>query len=1168
MKRIVLLVVCLSLVIFSAGSVFAQSDRAAISGRVTDSSGAPLPAVEVKTHNAGMNDIQVVTTNDEGLYRVRNLAIGTYDLTFSKTGFKSLERTGLTLQISQVAEIDVALAVGSQSETVQVSAEAPLLQSQTASISTVLNNEAISELPLNVQGGRNLSAFIFAYVPGVEGSDYDSHINGSLSKTKEVMIDGTSAISQIGGFISESQPPMEAVQEFQAETTGIRADEGRTGGGIFRYELKSGSNKNHGSAFGFLHNEVLNANSGNNKLSLINDPTHASFYRRPVDNLSDWGVSYGGKIIPNRLFFYAAFERYMFNNWGLGGQGGTVPTLAMLNGDLSALLNRSNPLLNKAGKPIKDNAGNQVYEGAIFDPETGNVFVNNQIPTTRFSKASQKIVDVYKQFYQPQSSNRQNNAMPANSLPWQHNTEFSVKLDYNLSDKHKISGSYIYMAEPRILADQGGIWSPSGFIGGPFANAYHHNTHAPSFRVSHTYAVTPNVLQSFRFTVNRFYNPSKAVSQSGKWDEALGLGSFGAGNFPKINFQGSGYTNKWNVTGLGSQFNDFYAANTIVLNDDVSWVKGRHVFKFGGEARLMQFNSHPDVGVLDITFSPNQTGDPTQTYKDDVGSSFASFLLGNVNMASVGTPITIYGRRKALSLFASDDMKVSSKLSLNLDLRWDYNNPYKEKYGHWSTFDRALTNPVTGTKGALSFLSNGSQSFERRQYWFNFAPHIGAAYQVTPKTVARASFGIFYTPLNMNTWGAVPYSFNPGYGFDNRLPATSERTAAFNWDNGYPGQPVVINKDPNFTRWGMVTVDPRALMPGNTQQWTVSVQREITKTLRADVSFIESHSYHLQSGFLAGNQPDPAAFKALTARGTRNVTVGSIQEAANAGVPYPYPGFKGPAWMALTPFPQVALTTGPLFYVGNPDGNADYKALQFNVTKRSSHGLSLQGSYVLSSAHGNTDTAFEELWGTGTIQNLYDLRSERHTIAPFDTTHVVKGYVIYDLPIGRGKALFSDMNRVLDTVVGGWTLNFGYHYASGTPVAVRSPRGYPGFNSVYINLVPGCQLTTGVKELNKQYLNAACFQIPAAGDLGNGGNLQSSVRGAAFASEDLGVHKNLIFGSDGRFRLTVRGEFFNVFNRSRINRLITDVNDKNFGKFIGRGGIGPRAGQVGMRLTF
>lgn len=187
MKRGVANIAFLLITNLSAGLIYAQSDRASINGSVKDSSGAVVPGVQVRALNTDTNDEQITVTNGEGLYYVRNLPIGTYSLTFSRSGFRNFERKGLTLQISQIAEVNVVLTVGTQVETVEVTAEAPLLQSQTAALSMNLTNEAITELPINVRGGRNLSAFIFAYVPGVEGSDYDSHINGSLTKTKEVM---------------------------------------------------------------------------------------------------------------------------------------------------------------------------------------------------------------------------------------------------------------------------------------------------------------------------------------------------------------------------------------------------------------------------------------------------------------------------------------------------------------------------------------------------------------------------------------------------------------------------------------------------------------------------------------------------------------------------------------------------------------------------------------------------------------------------------------------------------------------------------------------------------------------------------------------------------------------------------------------------------------------
>lgn len=1145
--------ITLCLVVFLVlGSALAQSDRASITGTVKDSSGAVVPGATVTATNDATNVQSSATTNSLGLYSILNLPIGRYTIRFTHAGFAALERKGVALQVSQVAEIDSVLKVGGSSEVLTVTEDAPVLQTQTASLTTNLTNNVVSGLPLNVQGGRNITAFMFAYVPGVEGSDYDSHISGSVSKSKEVMIDGTSAVAQIGGYISESQPPMEAVEEFQVETTGIRADEGRSGGGVFRYNLKSGTNGWHGSGFGFMHNEALDANSWKNKY--FGDT-------RPKDRLFDYGGSFGGPIFKNKTFFYAAYERYTFENFGLGNVDGTVPTTAFLNGDFSALLDKSAAPLGT------DGAGNTIYKGAIFDPVSGNVFVNNIIPQNRFSPASQKIVDIFKQQYQPMTSGLiRNNAMPASQpAPRLHQNLYSVKIDHILSDNHRMAGSFIYAVIPRMLADQGGIWSPGSTDGGPLANAYDHETNAPSVRFSDSYTFTPHVLNVFNFTLNRFHNPSSAVSQKGNWPTALGLGNFGAGNFPIIKFQGvNGDQFRTAPTGeqvkegqLGSQFNDFYTANTFIYGDNLSWVRGRHIFKFGAEFRAAQFNSHGDSGVPTFVFDPAQTAG---TYGGNAGFGFASFLLGQANQASVSEPNNTYGRRKSLSLYAQDDIRVNDKLTLNLDLRWDFNGRYHEKYGHWSNFNTTAINPVTGQPGALEFAKDGSDSFEREQNYHNFSGHIGAAYQVTPKTVVRGSFGVFYVPLNLNTWGAIPYGFNPGFTQNNQV------LTSFNWDNGYPGKAVDVGKDPNFTKWGMVSVDPRSLQLGNQQQWMIGVQREITNDMRVDVSFVQSHSYHLQSGVLAANQPKLSDYTAL----------------ANAGGLWNWvtkPGFSGFGWASVAPFPNVAMTWGPLFYVGSPLGNADYRSLQFNLTKRTSHGLAMQVSYNLSKAHGDTDNSFQELWWSGPIQDVYNLEQERQTISPFDATHIVKGYINYDLPFGKGKALLSGAGSVLDGFVGGWTLTTGFRYSSGTPMRITANAWYPGINNVYANIDSTCDLKINSDaRVGEYYFNPACFSNPANGSFGNAPGYLEQLRNPGIATEDIGLNKALSFGRDGRYKLSLRAQFFNAFNRHRFGTPNTSIGEMEadgvtpkFGKITSAnltGTPGPRQGQLGVRFTW
>jgi hypothetical protein len=1145
---------------------------------------AVVPGVEVRVTNVGTGQEETRTTNSAGLYRVDNLAIGSYTVRFTKVGFEILERRGVTLLIGQVAEIDAAMKVGGSTETIEVTSAAPILQTEDSTVSSNLNSEAVSELPLNVQGSRNLSNFIFAYVPGAEGTDYASHIDGGMAMTKEVLIDGTSAVSQLGGYISESQPPMESVEEFETDTAGISADAGRSGGGVFRYELKSGANKMHGSLFGFLHSTDLDAVSASNHLSAITNPANAASYLKINDSLSDWGGGYGGAIVKDKLFYFVSFERYMQSMWGLGANSRTVPTDAMMgldssgdvtkNADLSAMLSPGVPVMTYGGSPAIDSCGQPVYKGAIVDPLTavggafGCVFPNNQIPTSRISKTTAQILQLYHQYYQPESDLTANDAGPSYSPdPWFHNTQSSVKMDYNMSSKQHLAGSFYWDDYPRINADQGGVWSPTAQYGGPMANSYWHNTTAPGVRLSDAITISPNLLNTVYATLNRFRNPSIAVSQDGKWDNKL-LGYDGAGNFPLIYFDsgmyfsGANYQNGWSFSPLGSQYNDYYAGNTFIYNDETVWNHGRHNVKFGIEFRAMQFNYHTDdntfTGGYPLIFDPTNTAPAWYDFNayDQVGNAFGSFLLGDVYNAETNNPDNEYGRRKAFSWYASDDIKVNQRMTVNLSLRWDFNNPYKEKYGHWSNFDLNALNPVTGEMGQYEYLTSGSQSFEKRQDPFNYSPHIGVAFKITDKTVARGNFGVFFTPLNLNTWGGVPYQQDGDEGFH---AVTQEGN--FNWDGGYSPTSTQV-KTPQYTQADVVSVDPRSLTPGNVQQYSLGVQRELDKVTKLDVNWVQSHSYHLQSGFFQTNQP----------------TVANMQNyVLNGKFPSTYNGYwggAGPGWEGIAPYPQAEAGYGPLLSVGVPLGNSDYKSMQFSVTRRAANGLSLMASYNWSRTHGDVDSDFQEQWWTGSLQNTYDLKDEAKDISDFDETHIVKGYVIYNLPFGRGKQLASNVNSLANDFIGGWSLDGDFHYDTGTPISVHSSNSYQGFNAVYANIVPGCKLNTGTHKLFQPLFNPACFKNPAAAQLGNAGNYQSEVRNPGLATEDLGVHKNLAMGPDGRYNLTFRMEFFNVFNRDTLGGPDTNINDQapnsiqTFGQPTGYGGVGGRVGQFGARMTF
>ncbi len=1175
-----------------AAPLFAQSDLAGVVGTVKDATAAVIPGVRVQVTNVGTNAVTTTKTDAHGFYRVNNLPVGKYTLDFSKTGFKTLDRNNVTLLISQIGEVDATLQIGSASTTVVVSGAPPILETETAVVGANLNNQEVTELPLNVQGSRNLSDFIFAYVPGAEGSDYSSHIDGSMAMTKAVLIDGTSAVSQLGGYISESQPPMEGVQEFEADTSGITADSGRSGGGVFRYEMKSGTNRIHGSLFGFLHDTAFDAVSAANHLDADTDPANAASYLRLSDSLSDWGGSEGGPIKKNKLFYYVSLERYMQSMWELGAPSRTVPTDSMmgLNSDgstaayanLSPMLSPNVPVMTYGGAPAIDNCGNPVYMGAIVDPSTvgvtpvstsntpagfGCVFVNNQIPTDRISATTKQILQLYHQYYQPANSTTVNNAGPGYQPdPWFHNTQSSIKVDYNLSNRQHIAGSFYWDDYPRINADQGGAWSQTAVNGGPLANSYYHDTTAPGARLNDAITITPNLLNTVYATFNRFRVPSIATSQSGHWDQKL-LNYDGAGNFPLIYFDtgmyfgGGNYQNGWNFSPIGSQYNDVYTANAFVYNDELDWTHGQQNVKAGVEFRANQMNYTTDdntfMGGYPIIFDPTQTAPAWYDINgyDMLGNSFGSFLLGDVYNAETNNPDNEYGRRKTFSWYISDNIQVNSKLTVNVSLRWDYNNPFKEKYGHWSNFVTNVVNPVTGLMGEYEYLTSGKQSWETRQDDYNYSPHLGVAYQITPKTVVRGNIGVYFTPLNLNQWGGVPYQQDGDVGFH---PVTQEHN--FQWDNGYTPT-TVQEKTPNWTQSDVVHVDPRSLEPGNVQQYSIGAERQLDAHTILEANWIQSHSYHLQSGIFETNQPTVANMQNFYLKGIFPSSYNGYYNSCDAAS-------DCPGWEGITPYPQAEAGYGPMLSVGAPLGNSDYKSMQISVTRRTSNGLSLMASYNWSRTHGDIDTDFQEMWGTGSLQNIYDLKDEAKDIEDFDQTHIVKGYVLYFLPFGHGKWFLNNTGKLTNTLVGGWELAGDFHYNTGTPISVHSTNYYDGFSSVYVNIVPNCKLTTGKEEMFQPYLNTSCFQNPTGYTLGNGGNYQSQVRNPGFASEDFGVHKIEAVGPNGRYSFEFRMEFFNVFNRRQMGGPDTNMADSTFGEIIGYGGLGGRVGQIGGRFTF
>jgi hypothetical protein len=1156
---------CVALVFATAGLLSAQVDRGAINGTVSDPTGGVVPGVQVTASNVATGLTYRVTTGASGLYSVQNLPIGNYDLQFERAGFRTLRRAGIVLQVSQVAQINVSLQVGSVSEAILVTAETPILQTETTSLGTTMNNKTVSDLPLSVQGGRSVESFAYAVTPNVSGDPWASHIAGSPSFTKQVLIDGTSADAGVVGNLSEMSPSMDAVEEFRVDSTGTRAEAAR-GAGAMSFTLKSGTNRLHAAAFGFLGNEALNANTWDN-----------NFWgrKRNRNRYNDWGFSGGGPILRNRMFIHGAYEKYGESNYVMGSNNMTVPTAAFLGGDFSALLDR-NTILGV------DGGGNTIYKGAIFDPLTNNVFAGNIIPANRISKNSQVIINEYKASYAPSLPGIVNNSsFPLKGKPKADQDQVTIKFDYQLTRKDQLAVSYIYFDKPTFQFNQGPFKAGSQ-DGGPLTPGRIQTVTGNMYRIQETHTFASAVLNTLSLTYNEFNNRGTAVSTlAGKnWNKELGLES-PLPHLPLINFGQA--RNGFTQFPLGRGDAGGYVFNQFIVNDSLTWVRGRHTLKIGGEFRALQANSNwfGPGGIYNFTFSPT-TGAPTDTkIQPFVGFGFANFLLGAVQNASMTTGFPLYGRRKEWSLFVANDIKVNSRLTINADLRWDMNSGFKEKNGSMVNFDLNAKNPVFGNiPGTLVWAKDGGTTFETNQYWGNLGPHLGAAFKITEKMVARGGYGIVYMGLGNSSWNGIPYGYAPGFQGINQVNKVSDQKAAFFWDNGYPGKTVYPSVTGQNIPWGPVSYDPDTLKLGFTHNWNVGVQFEISSGSLIDVSYLGNRGRRLHDGSLhQANFPAWSTYQKLLTSGKVNDWVWDQASATAAGVPYPFQGFSGTAYMAINPYPQVAQTWGPIYFVGSPLGKSGYDALTVEYKRQRGNGLTGNLSYTFAKATGNTFQTFDESWTIAPFQDFSLREQEAKYLQPYNQTHVFKGYMLYELPFGRGKRFLSSSGKVADTLLGGWRIGAMISYSSGFPMtAPRSTLSYPGWSALYADVVQGADfkntftglnlaaLAAGRPDPNAYFFNKSNFKNPAFGQLGNAPRVFSNWRGWGFPSENFSILKTMGFGSDGRYRVTLRAEFLNVLNRHYWGNPNMDMNSPFFGQVMSV--TGARQGQLGARFEF
>ncbi len=1168
--------------------VHGQLDRGSVTGLVLDSSGAVIPGARITVRHTETQATYQSASNSAGQFTVPYLPPGTYELRFEAPSFKTLVREGVQVSPTSVVRIDATLEVGATTESVRVVGTAGMLQTDSPEVSANLSNDKMVDIPFSFSGGRLMENMTYKIMPGIYGNRWTNTVNGSLHFTRDALLDGASTTTWMQGTHVLVSFSMEAVQEFKVMASGMSAEFGKSAGGLYNYVFKSGTNEWHGSAYGSIRNEAFNANSFAN---------NARGARRALDRRWNYAFSLGGPVtIPklfsgkNKFFFYGAFEHYKERSLTFGSPNQTVPIPEFYDGDFSRLLRTT-----AAGT---DAMGRQVMQGAIYDPATfrqmpggrwiGDMFPGNRIPTSRFSQVARNLNGIMRQNYLPNFRDASgqiplvsNFFSTTSPIPITDDYFFSTKLDYVINDRHKISGSYNRDYNYRLIGASNGLWNASHPTGGPLQRTFWRDEPGQLSRAHHDWTISPTKLNHITVSLNRYSRDDSPPEAGTDGASVLGLRNLKTFGFPDINWGSGPFVP---LTRVGFQQKTFEAATAIGLLDTFSFSREKHFMKVGLDMRRNLYNQRPQQGTT-LNFLARATAIPNEPFAGNLtGYSFASYLLGIVDSGAQNDPVGLGMRLRYYALFFQDDWKVTPKLTLNLGLRWEHQPPQFEVAGRLSSWNPTKIDPQSGLPGAYDFAGSctgctGKRYFGRKS-WRDWAPRLGLAYQLGQKWTLRAAYGIYYAPEMFNNFGGTPLgkptNVQAGGTFQLDPNAVTPFSGIFNWDNGFPGVsyiPAIFDAS-----WGNRN-QPGMLHPdygrtGYSQNWNFNVQRQLPGRALLDIGYVANKA----TGFKFGdgavlNQLPPGV---LSTHGTRlgNAVTNAEQAAAN-GVAYPFAGFRGTVASALRPFPQVQGNATVRVY-GAPLGFSNHHSLQFSVNKEVTRGLTVYTNYVWSKTLTNMRSAREAVGENGGRPlDYYNLRLEK-SYGDEDRAHFFKFYGNYELPLGKGRALFSGASGAKNLLVSGWAVSAIMTYGSGLPMMFTGSTPSNLWNGVVnrANVKPG-DLTNpafsrGAFDAANQrsavntYLIRDQFSDPAPLTLGSVSRFVGNARFPATLDEDIAIIKNNYIGE--KYRFQIRADLLTAFNRTWPVGIPTAVTNPLFGQATGRGGN--RVLQIGVRLDF
>jgi hypothetical protein len=1134
-----------SLFVCFALTAFAQGDRGTITGTVSDPAGAVVPAAGVSARNTETGVTTDTETTATGNYTLNSLPPGLYDVTVSAAGFSKSIQAGLRVSVAMTIRVDVVLKLGASTESITVTGGAEMLRTESAEQSQTISGLTINSLPINfsvIAGGYLRSPFAFMNLtPGALQSGQNTMIVNGITNNVTMRVDGQDSTNvNSNSRIDELQPSVEAVQEFTLQSSNFSAEYGQVGAGIFNFAIRSGTNEYHGSAYENYSNADFNAGQ-----PWSNDGLNHKVV--PYDTKSDYGFSAGGPVrIPhvyngkNRTFFFANVELY-YSKATAGGTFTTVPTAAMRNGDFSGVL--TGKQLLSGGKGAVDSLGNNIMENAIYDPAststvnglvTRTVFPNNTIPITRMDAtalAIQKLIPA------PQNNLLINNwqqVYPNNKTM----DDPGIKIDHSINDKMKLS-FYFSRFSTNQYVNPDGLPVPLTHL----RILYERND---TYRTNFDYIITPALALHAGIGFIRYRNPDVMLDGVKNFDSPGQLGLKGSDLAGGLGFPA--FTTMLGNEGgmalnMGPSNGNLYFEDKPTAIASLSWVRGNHTYKTGIDWRRDDWtNRQYQQAIGAYTFSAAQTQLPSVNVNPvtngSTGYAYASFLLGQANTATIAPPYDPQYRRPSYSLFIQDTWKVTRRLTLDYGIRWDLTLPTNEIHNRWSEFAPTVANPAAGgLLGATIYTGNGAGRCDCNFvpiYPYAIGPRLGVAYQLTPKTVLRAGWGLTYTPLysfgylgggsalgtGWNTLSWAPNNvWESALQLSQGMQYTQTQLLTASFDPGIRPQAGQVNNPPNL-------IDPNSGRPGRIMQWNISLQREVFPNLLVEAAYVGSRAAWLNYASLtAYNDITPAMLAKdgldINSAADRALLRSTITSAAVVarGFKLPYAGFPTGQTLdqALRPFPQFG-ALGPSYA---PLGNLWYDSLQAKITKRTSHGLTLTSSFTF---QGQEDT----MQGINDVFNRPNQKNISSTSQPF---MFVTAYS-YELPkVGS--------NKLVRNVVGGWTFGGVLRYASGTPIAVPPSNNNLANllqQSTRMNRVPGQPLLL-VSNLNCScfdpgatfVLNPKAWSDPVDGQWGFGPAFYKDYRNRRAPDEEMSLGRMFRFRE--RLMLSVRVEFFNVFNR-------------------------------------